>query len=230
MKYMKCKSCGTFYEDSFTACPHCSGGVTKPKGKHASPLANFLDRDLHLGTLTLTWLNIFLVFAINLSIISVVTNCILYFNDISPAVWFQYVLCGLLAVYILFKASFGRHRFYTVLRRVLCVLLLAILISDFICATTVTAYAVPATACLMAVLGLVLLLTQKITNTSFLYTNLVCFIYGGISLLMMLFDRFDFTTFAKVSAFVGIGVSALVLANYLLAMLISLPTRIRKSF
>lgn len=220
---MKCSTCGGHY--FFTnRCPLCGGSTQVPQNR----MAKLLLFPLEIGPVMLNVYYLYVLLALNLSVLCILVNLITYRLGPVPVVWSQYVAGGLLAVGLLLKIPFSeRRRALVSVRRALYVGLAAGAVTqivlwqaqNFVFLSTV----LPVVLIVFDVFCVACFLLKCATSFSFFVTLLLNTVVSLIPFILM--HRLPFSAASVILIDLSFGISVLAVANLALLKLLAMLYR-----
>ena len=219
---MKCKFCDKEYFGDTKSCPYC--------GK--SEETSFVQQN-EMGSFMLSSINMLLVFAINASIAALIINLFIHKQT---GFWFQYVVAGIFSVYTVLRGFFGTKKTaLRTIRNVFYYALVAFSISAIAynvqgnrcTALNCAQYIIPSIILGLTAFAFVFLFFGLASTASFGFTCLMNTV-STLTLLVISLIAKDFN--APTLIYVSFGVSVFSLANHAMLWILSLSTKIKRSF
>ncbi len=222
---MKCSVCGRHYFFK-NRCPVCGAIAIEP----ANPIARFLSRPLEIGPFCINILYLYFFIAVNLSVLSIVINAIV-FNVAADArvVWAQYVVGGLAVLFFALRMTLIRPvKSLIYIRRIVYVVLAVAAATQFAMWNAnyvAVQYVIPSFIMLLSVLSFVCLICKWTTPISLLYTLLINAI---ISIAPFVFALVMFDGVGLILPCIAFGVAMLSLVNAAMLRLLSIIFSVRE--
>lgn len=222
---VKCSSCNHHYYFS-RKCPLC--GATDERAQNRS--AKFLLRPLEIGPVVLNVYYLYILVALNLSVLSVIVNILTYQIYEMRVIWSQYVAGVFLICGFLLKIGVSeKTRILSWVRRALYVGFIVCAISQIPLWKaqnfTIVAFVIPALLILFDLFGIFCFLAKWSTSGSFFLTLLGNTVISLVPFILMFF--FDFPKASVIVIDLAFGGSLLAIANTVLLKLLSLLYRLR---
>ena len=184
---------------------------------------------IRVGGVELSLLNIIMILIINLAVVSALINVLVATLTDFKMIWDQYVIGALVVFYLLCKAttvsskeylSYGRNMVY-VIEGVL--LLTAIFNKSNV---VISNYIMPSLFIALTICAGVLFLMNKATRAAFLCTIIFDTIFSVIMVIIVAVGVFPRTTPGIIINSTSLGLSGLILINYVFFRIMLLHTKI----
>ncbi len=243
---MKCSNCGQEYNSYNYVCPNCGNATytEEQEEKRGQPnkIAAFLNKTVPGIKLDINYLGLILVIICNIGVLSIVANIITYFVSGYQGIWVKYVLSGLAAIYAFLKISLkAPEKVLRNVRDAVYIILLALNIAQFIegAPIWVSVYVTPICIGLLSIYAVGSYMMGKSKTVSFFTTLVVNLGISALPFILLIPVEFFAKywaaipyaqTGAIITMCVSIGITALIVVNFLFIRLLSLFTSIKKRF
>ncbi len=225
---MKCQSCGWHYFLR-TRCPHCGANGMEPK----NAVASFLATPVSLGNFTFNILYLYFFLAVNVSVVALVVNLIVYnTKDGLGGIWAQYVVAGAFALFVLLRTSFiQRKAVLTTVRHLAYLLLTFFAVTQW--ATWngaenahLLAYVIPITYMLLSLFAFFALALKWTTSGSFYFTLGACAVISVAPFILAL--KLNMTMPGQIVNYIAFGVAMISFVNAFFLKMLSMLFRARE--
>lgn len=231
---MKCKFCGKEFTDSNNKCPYCGkANETVISVNYSNKVANFLAKPRAVGNFMLSNMNIFMVFAINLSIAALIVNLFTYKEN---GFWFYYFFGGAAFLYVLLSGFYGEKTtvLRTIRRMIYCcfvTLSIAAIIAVIQCnndfALLITQCVLPSLIIGLTALAIIFIFCGLATSASF---GLTCYINTVLSVALLIIALIGEFFASTTLIYVAFGASIFSLVNHVLLWVFSLSSKFKHRF
>ena len=231
---MKCKFCGKEFTDSNSKCPYCGkANETVISVNYSNKVANFLAKPRAVGNFMLSNMNIFMVFAINLSIAALIVNLFTYKDN---GFWFYYFFGGAAFLYFFLSGFYGEKA--TVLRtvrRMAYCSIATLSVSTIIAATQdnkefallLTQCVLPSIIIGLTALAVIFIFCGLASSASF---GITCYINAVLSIALLIISLIGEIFTSTTLIYVSFGVSIFSLVNHVLLWVFSLSSKFKHRF
>ena len=231
-----CSACGREYRGFTIKCPHC-GFINYDPSIYPNKVAAGLARPVTIGTFMMPVTSLLWVITINLIIFACVGNAIIYGVTDSKAIWCQYVVSALFSMHLILHGFFSKPPHVMRNTRNVSFIAMATLLIQLIQANTehdalILFMIFPVLILVVDLLGCVYLLTRKCSNFSYMITVAINAAINTTLVLVMNFAPVNaaVTTPQIVISYVSLGVSALLLANFVMLRVVSWVSKLRHGY
>ena len=215
---MNCPFCQKDISPSASLCPYCGNAVSET----ALPP---LKRTVSCGKRKLTYDNLLLIATVDLSVFAVFFNLLFRLCYGFPAVFAQYVVGGLFAVYFFLHVLLGkRDATLRHVRNTVYALLFTLRVCGFFAAQRAPFfdYAIPATYVFLSVLTVLLFFLKRGNAPSFLFTSILNSVFTLLALFVNALDVLPLSTEGLLLYSIALGISVLSWLNFIVFRLMAL--------
>ncbi len=198
-------------------------------------LAAFLARPVEFGAFCFNVLYLYFFIAVNLSVIAIVVNAIVYATTDSPSmkvVWAHYVIGALFALFVIMRCSFiRRERRLVSIRRITYLVILVCVITQISVGSAnyaMTQYVIPSLIMGLSLFTFFALAIKWATLVSLFYTLMINALMSIVPFILSFTTKGAFTDAGAIIVYISFGVAVLAFVNAVFLRVLSTIFQVRE--